>query len=422
MYQKTVLSNQLTVVTNPLKDRDSVSLGIWIGTGGRYESDEIKGAAHFLEHILFKGSPKYSCEQIKELIEGVGGTLNAFTTEEMTCALAKIPFRHLKRTFDILADMVLFPLIDKKDVEKERTVILEEIKMYHDLPQYYVLDLLDELIWPNHPLGKSLVGTLESIGRMSQENLLGFHQSHYFPGNMVISACGRLDHADFVNLAKRKLKQAVAVAKKVFLKAPDTPPKAQAKFFRKQTEQMHLAMGVVGLPYDHPDKYALSLLNIILGGNMSSRLFDELREKQGLAYSISSSLKCLKDTGIFMIRAGVDNQKILDAIDLILKELKTIRQEGTNKDEFTRAKDYFLGQFLLGLEDTLDHMLWMGESTVTLGRVRTLKEIISEVKKVKIDDIQRVASDILRDERFNLALIGPLQEGQKKEIHAMLSA
>lgn len=421
MYQKTILPNKLRIVTHHMKERDSVSVGLLIGTGGRYENDQNKGAAHFLEHILFKGSKNYSCEEIKELIEGVGGALNAFTSEESTCYFAKIPSKHLNRTFDILADMVIHPLINKKDVDKERTVILEEIKMYHDVPQYFVLELLDELLWPNHPLGKNLAGTFESVGGMTPVDLKQFHQHYYFPRNIVIGACGHLEHQNFVHLVQKKLTGLNFLENLSFLSVRENQKTAQVKFFRKEIEQMHLALGMFGLPLEHKDKYALNLLNVILGGNMSSRLFTEVREKRGLAYSISTSIKSLKDTGLFMVRAGVDNKKIIGATELILKELKKIRRIPVKPEELTRAKDYFLGQILLGLEDTLDHMLWMGESVMILDRVRSLKEIIKEVNQIKLADIQRVANDILKEKHFNLALVGPLTKHQEKDIKIILN-
>ena len=205
MYKKTALKNGLRVITHTIKDRDSIALGFWIGVGGRYEDDHIKGAAHFLEHIVFKGSQKYSCEEIKSLIEGIGGTLNAFTSEEQTCFYARIPSKHLKQTFDVLADMVSHPKIAIKDVDKEKTVIVEEIKMYHDLPQYFVLELLDALLWPGHPLGKNLAGTPESVMGMSDKDLKRFHQHFYAPGNIVVAACGNLTHEKIVALVKKKL-------------------------------------------------------------------------------------------------------------------------------------------------------------------------------------------------------------------------
>jgi predicted Zn-dependent peptidase len=411
----------MRVATHRLKGRDSIAIGVLVGVGGRYESDQNKGAAHFLEHIVFKGSKKYNCNQIKELIEGVGGALNAYTTEEQTCYFAKIPSAHLNRTFDILTDMAFYPRIPVKEVEKERTVILEEIKMYRDLPQYYVLDLLDELIWPNHPLGKSLAGTPESVGRMSRRDLQTFHTGHYAPRNIVIAACGDLDHRGFVRLVQAKTKNIRKnPTSNNCLKAPDPLPRPKTHFFRKNTEQMHLALGMLGLDINHKDKYALVLLNVILGGNMSSRLFNEVREKRGLAYSISSSAKFLKDTGSFTIRAGVDNKKLVDAVGVVLKELQKIRRTGVTQGEFARAKDFFLGQLLLEMEDTLEHMLWIGGSVLIKDRVTTIKEIIKDVRKLSPGDVKGIARDILKESRSNLAVVGPVNDNQEKRLKGFL--
>ncbi len=420
MYRKTVLTNGLRIVTHDMKDRDSVAIGLWIGVGGRYEDDQNKGAAHFLEHIAFKGSRKYSCDEIKIQIEGVGGNLNAFTSEEQTCYYAKIPAKCLNKTFDILADMVLYPLILKSDVQKESTVILEEIKMYHDIPQYFVLELLDDLMWPNHPLGKNLAGTPESVSHMTHADLKKFHQRHYFAGNTVVAACGQLNHQEFVELVRKKMGELSSKKPELFLSADNSQGRPKGKFFRKEVEQMHVALAMLGLNDDHKDKYALGLLNVILGGNMSSRLFDEVREKRGLAYSISSSTKSLNDTGVFLIRAGVDNNKLVGAMEVILKELEKIKRKDVLQGEFTRAKDYFLGQLLLGLEDTLDHMLWLGEATISLDKVRTLKDIIKEVNRITIPDIRRVANAILKDDHYSLAIVGPLTDKQEKELRTML--
>lgn len=420
MYRKDVLSNNLRVVTHDVKDRDSISIGFWVGVGGRYEEDRIKGAAHFLEHIVFKGSQKFSCEEIKEKIEGVGGALNAFTSEEQTCFYAKIPSKHLEQTFDVLADMVFFPKILPKDVKKESTVIVEEIKMYHDLPQYFVLELLDQLLWPNHPLGKSLAGTTETVSGITSQDLKGFHQHYYAPGNIVIAACGNLNHKKMVDLTKRKLGSIKKKGEWRFVKADHIQAKPGTRFFKKDIEQMHLALGMPGYADSHPDRYVLSMLSIILGGNMSSRLFVEVREKRGLAYSIVSSSKQLHDTGVFMVRAGVDNQKIVPAIDLILKVLKKIKKEGPAAGEFTRARDYLLGQLLLGLEDTMDHMLWLGEGVISKDKIRTLNHIIHEFEKITIKDIKRVAQQVLNEKNFNLAVVGPITDIQEKELSGLL--
>ncbi len=420
MYQKSELKNGITVVSQPFKDRESVALGIWVNTGGRYEDARIKGAAHFFEHMAFKGSRKYSCTEIKEKIEGVGGALNAFTAEEQTCFFAKVPRKHFAHTFDILADIVFFPNIDKKDLEKERTVILEEIKMYHDLPQYRVVELLDGLLWPEHPLGQNLAGTPDSVGKMSAEDLRSFHRRHYVPSRVVVSVCGAVDHGLVTSTVTRKLKTVVGQGDGSFVPARDEQKQPKVAFLRKDIEQMHVALGVLGLHTNHPDLYVLGLLNIILGGNMSSRLFNEVREKRGLAYAISSGAKSLDDTGLVMIRAGVDNTKIVSAVQVILKELSKIAQAGVSQDELKRAKDYFMGQFLLGLEDTMDHMLWIGETVISRDRVRSPEEVVREIKKVKSTDIQRIARALFDPRRLNLSVVGPLTDSQEQELRRLM--
>jgi len=397
-------------------------MGICMDVGGRYEDKAVNGAAHFLEHIVFKGSRNYTCGEIKEKIEGVGGSLNAFTTEEVTCYYAKIPVKHFRDAFDILADMVFLPKIPKREVEKERTVIMEEIKMYDDLPQYYVLHLLDRLLWPKHPLGENLAGTSRSILGMSKAELKKFHARHYTSGNAVISACGDVKHDEFVRLARRKLEKIPAGAATDFSPAPQPQGQPRTTFFDKQTEQMHLALGIPALSHHHPDRYIEKMLHIILGGNMSSRLFNEVREKRGLAYSIGTTVKTMRDTGAFIVRAGVDNRKITDAAALILKELNRIRRGGVQPAELNRTKEYFIGQIQLALEDTMDYMLWIGEATLTDDRCKTVEQIVQSIKKVTPADVKRVARDIFRPERFNLAVVGPLTRKQKKNLSALLQA
>jgi len=421
MYQRTDLNNGLRVVTKDMSERESASIGIWVGTGGRYEDDRIKGAAHFLEHMAFKGSGKYSCEEVKEKIEGVGGSVNAFTSEEQTCYYAKIPAKHIEQTFDILTDIVFYPKLSAQDVTKESTVIVEEIKMYHDLPQYYVMEILDELVWPDHPLGKGLAGTAETVSRMSPEDLKSFHATHYNPANIVISAAGKVSHKKLASLAEKKFKKLATATRLSYLKADNSQSRPRLKFFHKETEQMHLAMGILSFESEHPDKYALNLLNIILGGNMSSRLFDEVREKRGLAYSIGSAVKYLKDTGMLLVRAGVDNTKLVQAMEVVLKELTKIKKTGVTQDEFKRARDFYLGQVLLGLEDSMDHMLWIGESTLSRDKIRTMPEIIKRVNKIKIEDLQRVAKMVLDTRRYNFAVVGPVKEDQERDLRQLLA-
>jgi len=422
MRRITQLPNKIRIVTQEFKDRESASIGVWVGAGGRYENTDNKGVAHFLEHMAFKGSVQYSCEQIKQLVEGVGGNLNAFTAEEETCFYAKVPANHLKKTFDILADISFFPKITLKDLEKERTVILEEIKMYHDLPQYYVGELLEALLWPDHPLGQSLAGTVKSVGAMSVAHLKDFKQSLYIPANTVVSACGSLKHEELVGLVSAKLGKLAGPLVPSYIPARRYQEKPAVHLYHKQTEQMHLALGFLAYETNHKDYYVLALLSIILGGNMSSRLFNEVREKRGLAYSVSSGIKSLNDTGIFMVRAGVDNYKIVDALGLILKVLAKLSAGGVKEDEFKRAQEYYMGQSLLGLEDTMDQMLWMGGGVISNDQVKSLSDIIKKIKAVTRADIKRVAKEILNPKKLNVAIIGPMTDDQQKKIHALAAS
>ena len=422
MYTKTTLPNGLRVVTHDMKDRDSIALGFWIGVGGRHEEDRVKGAAHFLEHILFKGSKKYPCEVIKTSIEGVGGTLNAFTSEEQTCFYAKIPTKYLKKTFDVLADMVVHPSIADPDIAKEKTVVVEEIKMYRDLPQYAVMELLDGLLWPDHPLGKNLAGTPETVTALSREDIKGFHKNYYIPGNIVIAACGNLDHAQITRLARERFGKLPREAQPTYLKADNSQSKPRINLFPKKIEQMHLALGIIGYDENHKERHALNLLSVILGGNMSSRLFVEIREKRGLAYSISCMARTMHDTGVFLIRAGVDNQKLIETVTVILSELDKVKRGGVTDDEFTRGRDYLLGQMLLSLEDTMEHMLWIGDTVISQNKTKTLKSLIADFQKIKKEDIRRVAREILKPGRYNLAVVGPLTDRQREELSKLLNA
>lgn len=410
MYKKTQLDNGLKIITHPMPKMQSVAVGIWIKIGGRYESAQNKGISHYLEHLLFKGSKKYSCRKIKESIEGVGGSLNGFTSEELTCYLAKLPSRHLDLALDVLSDMVLNPKLLQSDIDKERTVILEEIKMYKDLPQAYVYDLLDELLWPGEPLGMSVIGTPESVNGINRRDLYSYQGEHYTPNNIVISAAGLLDHVKLSSRVERAFVGSRPKCVNTFLKVKEGQLKPQMKILAKDTEQTHLALGFHSFKRDHPLRYALSLLHVILGANMSSRLFNELREKRGLAYEIGTNVKHFQDTGVFIVHAGIDNRKLNDAIKVILLELKKLKQALVNEDELKRAKDFYLGQLMLSLEDTLDNMLWIGESTAALDRTQTLEEIIRQVQKLSRQDVQKVAREIFNARSLNLALIGPLKD------------
>jgi len=415
MYKKLRLDNGLRVISHRMPDMRTASVGIWIKAGGRYESQKNKGIAHVCEHLLFKGSKKYSCRKIKESIEGVGGSLNGFTSEEFTCYLAKIPGRYLGLALDVLSDMVLNPLFVPEEIEKEKTVILEEIKMYKDRPQSYVHDLLDGLLWPDQPLGEPIIGSAESVGAVHKQDLNDFKNNFYAPANIVVSVAGLLDHQALAHRVSRIFSAQKERGSVGFTPAREMQEEPQLKILHKNTEQTHLALGFHALKRDHPLKHALAMLHIILGANMSSRLFDELREKRGLAYEIGTQIRRFQDTGSFVVHAGIDNRKVCESIRLILAALKKISHSLVTPDEFRRAKDFYLGQLTMTLEDTLDYMLWIGETTIALDKAYLPAQVIKEVKEVTREDIRKVARDIFREERINLSLIGPVK-GSRTEI------
>ena len=420
MYKKTVFDNGLRVINYDMPNRQSVALGIWIRVGGRYETKEFKGISHFLEHMLFKGTRKYSCRQLKETIEGVGGSLNGFTSEELTCYLVKIPAAYLRLALDVLSDMVLNPTLPSKEIEKEKQVILEEIKMHKDLPQSYCLDLLDELLWPDQPLGEPIIGTLDSVSGITKRDLCLFKEKFYTPANIVISAAGALDFNKFIKGVKKTFPRHKGKVKFECLPAKEGRGAPQLKLFAKDTEQTHMALGFHSLSRSHPLRHALGILHIILGANMSSRLFNEVREKRGLAYDIGTQVKRLADTGSFVVHAGIDNRKVTQALRVILKELKIVKERLVGKPEFRRAKEFYKGQLALALEDTLEHMLWIGEPTATLDKSYSLSEIIKEINRVSREDVRGVASQLLQEKNMNLALIGPLKAKNSRQIEAEL--
>lgn len=413
MHKKTTLNNGLRVITKKIANVNSLSLGIWINIGGRYESASNKGISHFLEHLLFKGTKKYSCRLIKESIEGIGGALNGFTSEEFTCYLVKIPHRYWSTSLDILSDMVLNPSLKAQDIEKERSVILEELKMYKDLPQSYVYELLDQLLWPDQPLGSPIIGTVESLNKIGRPQLAAFQSAHYTPENIVISAVGRLDESLFNKKVQGIFSHRVSHGENTFKTAENTQKKNQLKIFDKDTEQTHMAMGFCGLKRNHHLKHAQTLLHIILGANMSSRLFNEVREKRALAYEIATAIKRFSDTGAFLVHAGIDNRKVTDCLELILKEVSKVKKNGVLKDEFRRAKEFYLGQLLLSLEDTMEQMLILGEGLASRDKIYTLQEMIKEVNRVNLADLKQAAQLVFQENKINLALIGPLKDKEK---------
>ena len=389
---------------------ESVSVGVWIGIGGRHESRSRAGISHFLEHLLFKGTRQRSAKQISQTVEGVGGYINAFTGEENTCYYAKASHRHLEILLDVLADMYRHPKLSVTDIAKERQIIKEELLMYRDQPDHYVQELLAETLWPGHPLGRALTGTPESLDGMQRATLLDFKARHYVPVNTVVAVAGHCDHADIVARVARQLPATAAGKVAHFQPVTGIQRGPQCRFLTKTVEQTHLAIAVRSYSRHDTRRYALKLLSVILGENMSSRLFQTIREKYGLAYSIQSATSFFSDTGTFLISAGLDTKRLPKALRLILKELVKLAQRPPPSEELRRAKDYSIGQMRMGMESSSNQMMWCGEHLLAYGCVQTPDEIERRIAAVSQMQIQEVAIDIFRDCRLNAAVITPSKD------------
>ena len=420
MYRIREYKNSSRLIYKKMEGVSSVALGIWFNTGSRNEEAVLNGISHFLEHLVFKGSKNYTGDQIKESIEGVGGSLNAFTSEENTCYYAKFLSKHLKKVCSVLSDMVLSPLLKDEDVEKERTVIIEEIKMYKDQPQYQVQELFDALVWPNHPLGRNIAGSVDSVSGITRRQIIDYHQSWYGSSSVVVSCAGNLDEKileAFVKKVFGKLKKSSCGSFFPFAPKEAHP---EVKVLSKDIEQTHVQLGFPALHRAHKDRFALGLLHIILGGNMSSRLFNEIREKKGLAYEIGTHMKKLRDTGVFFVHAGIDNKNLIETTSLIIKELNKMKEEKISSGELRRAKDFFLSQSIMALDESLDHMLWIGESLMNLGDIQTKEEIQKEISKVTAMDILRLSRTVFDWRRLYFAAVGPQSSDAEEKIKQMI--
>lgn len=424
MYEISELKNGLRIATCNVPEAKSVALGVWIGVGGRYEPKSISGISHFIEHMVFKGTEKRTYRQIKESIEGLGGLLNGFTSEEVTCFMAKVLDDHAQITLDVLLDIISDPLLKKSDITKERLVIFEEIKMYFDLPNHLAYDRLLELLWPNHALGRNLAGDFNSLQAIDKDCMLNFMDKYYCLGNVLVTACGNIPHANILNyidkILKNKnndLKKKQSLTYKSLVVAQEKP---NYVFLEKDTQQTHLCLGFHALRRRDPLRHAFTLLHVILGANMSSRLFNEVREKNGYAYEIATAVKRFNDTGAFFVHAGVVNKNTENALSLILEQLRKISTVNIKKNELERAKLYCRGQLLMGLEDTLEHMSWFGESIMTDGKPQYVEKVIQGIEKVTDAEIKFLANKIFNKKNLNLSVVGPVNNQKQQKLIKIL--
>ena len=409
MYRLFRHPSGLAVATAEMPHMASVSLGLWAGIGGRHEPAELNGAAHFIEHMLFKGTRKRSARDISQAVEGIGGYLNAFTGEENTCLYSKARHDCFDELLDVLTDMFLNSKFDPVEINKERSVIKEELAMYLDQPQHHVHELLNELLWPDQPLGRPLTGTEKSLDAMGRGHLIHYLRSHYVAPSVLVVAAGCLSHREVVQAVSRFAPRFPHGKRPNFVPATSEQRAPAVRLFTKKTEQTQLALALRTCSRHDERRFALRLLNTILGENMSSRLFQEIREDRGLAYSIYSSLSFCDDVGILTISAGLDTDNLPQTLKLIVRELRRLRDAPLTAGELRRARDYVIGQLDLSLESTENQMMWVGEQFLGYGKIITPAQVKQRMSEVTAGEIRKVARDFFRPERLNLALVSPLR-------------
>jgi predicted Zn-dependent peptidase len=409
MYQLTRLPNGLTVATAEMPHMASVSLGLWVGVGGRFEPKELNGVSHFIEHMLFKGTRKRSAKEISQSVEGIGGYLNAFTSEENTCIYSKARHDRFAELLDVLMDMFHNSLFEPQEIEKERGVIKEELAMYLDQPHHHVHELLNETLWPDHPLGRSLTGTEKTIDRLGRRQMLNYQDENYVSATTLIVAAGNLRHEHVVQAVRRYAGRFPQGKRPHFQPFEGTQDRPRVRLFTKDTAQMQIALGIRTCSRHDERRYALRVLNTLLGENMSSRLFQVLREDRGLAYSIHSGLSFFDDVGTLTISAGLDTDKLPRALKLVLEEMKRCAATAPGAAEMRRARDYLVGQLDLSLENTENQMTWVGEQLLAYGKVISPKETKERLAEVKPAQVRAVAREFFRPERMNLAVVSPLK-------------
>src|SRR5579863_1181498 len=401
------LKNGVRVISEEMGHVRSVSLGVWIRTGSRRETSEENGISHFIEHMLFKGTKNRSAEEIARSVDSIGGGLDAFTAKEMVSYNTKVLDEHLPLAFDVLADLVLNPLFREEDIEKEKGVILEELKMEVDNPEYLLHEIFSSNFWKDHPLGKPILGTRDTVRAFDQDMLRDYYGRYYTPANILITAAGNLSHERLVDLVRERF-ESLRLDGPL---PPDTPPVPHARLvFRNKTslEQTHLYMGVPGYAFPHKSRFACYALNTVLGGGVSSRLFQNIREKQGLAYAVYSELSMYRDTGCMAIYAGTSVESAGKVIESIVHELRELKDNLVPAEELRRAKDNLKGSFMLGLESTSSRMANLARQDLYFQRFFTLDEMLESIEAVTAEQVQQIAREFFNPKNITLAVLGNL--------------
>ncbi len=419
LYHKTTLPNGIRVVTEQIPHVRSVSIGVWVNVGSRDESPENNGITHFIEHMVFKGTRRFKVHEIAQSLEKVGGYLNAFTTKEHTCYYARILDEHLPLAVDVLSDMTQFPLLDRKEMEKEKLVVLEEIKNLEDSPDELIYDYFDQSLFGNHSLGMPIIGTPENIMNFSKDTLFVYLSEHYIPPRMVVAAAGNLEHSALVQLIEKYFQQPPNSNGALNRRKMTTKPKKRALTYGKPITQAHVCMGKLAYSIRHRLRYPLLVLNTLLGEGMSSRLFQTLREKHGMAYTVFSFANFLSDAGNFGVYIGTDAEKINKARDLILTELDKLTTKPVRKSELSRTKAQLKGSMMLGLESTSNRMMRLGTGEVFIEEYVPLDTIVKKIDAVTEDQILEAAQQVFRVEDFCTVILKPQNGNQETKTREM---
>jgi len=405
--RREVLPNGLTILTEEMQQIRSTSIGIWIKTGSRHEESERNGISHFVEHMLFKGTTSRSAQDIARQVDSIGGNMDAFTAKECICFNIKILDEHLPIAMDILSDLVLNPVFAAKDILRERGVILEEIKMDEDSPDYLVHEIFTQNFWKDHPLGKRILGTKETVRKFEQAMLFDYYCGFFYPGNMIISAAGSLNHERFAELVRRKFSHLTPRQNGFKQTAPQTFSKIIARN-KKSLEQVQICMGVPALHIADDRRYVAYVLNTLLGGGMSSRLFQNIRENQGLCYAIYSDLNSYRDTGCLSVFAGTSQEWAPKVVESVVGEFRNLKTESVSDEELNRAKAQLKGSLMLSLESSTARMSNLARQEMYFDRFFSLDEIIERIESVSADQLQRMSEELFAQEKIAVTVLGNL--------------
>ncbi|MEQ1908437.1 MAG: pitrilysin family protein [Vicinamibacterales bacterium] len=398
------LDNGLRILSEPMRQVRSVSIGVWLARGSRHESAEQSGIAHFVEHMLFKGTATRSAEDIAQAIDSIGGQLDAFTAKEYASYYIKVLDEHLPRALDVLSDIVLNPAFSPDDVEREKKVILEEIKMVEDTPDDLVHEIFTQGFWEDHPLGRPILGTPETVESFTADSLRAYFRDAYAPRNLIVSAVGNLEHDNVRRLIEERFGHLAASSVATSEVPPLVVPKVLIR--HKELEQSHVCLGTSGYQQDHENRYASYVMNTLLGGSMSSRLFQNVREKRGLAYAVFSGMSAYRDAGSFTIYAGCANEAVSEVVDLVVDEMRGVKQALVPDAELQRAKDHLKGSLMLSLENTASRMSHIARQEIYFDRQVSLDETLQGVERVTAEDVQQVATDLFQNGSMSATVLG----------------